>query len=93
MNNKQIIQKLVKYFLENDPEIVAKTLAGLMIDLNRMYTIDKLPEQEKKCLKTRLALNHKELLYFIQHGPRGKMSCHVSDSSEECESIYKKNVN
>lgn len=70
--NKEVIDALQGYFLQQDPKIVARTLAALMIDMNRVSRMDYLKPMEKECLLARMIHNNNELLDFI-NGKREPM--------------------
>ena len=69
MKNKEIIDKLTDYFIkEGDPQIVARILAGMMIDFNRILHFHELPDDEKTSLVERMRLNNEELMKFAREG-------------------------
>jgi hypothetical protein len=71
MENKKVIDMLENYFVTQcDPKVVARTLAGYMIDINRIKHIKSLPENEKKSLLERIDENCKQLYDFIENAPR-----------------------
>ena len=80
-SNKEVIEKLTEYFLESDPKVVARTLAGLMIDLNRISNYESLELDEQKNLLDRMALNYQQLHDFVENGPRSKLQYRVMNSS------------
>ncbi len=55
-----------EYFLKQDPAAIARCLAGLMIDMNRIMCMDSLGENEKQSLLMRMKLNRDQLLSFIK---------------------------
>ena len=67
--NKELIQELIDYFLVQDPKIVAKVLAALMIDMNRLMHMDSLDIEEKASLITRMHFNNASLSKFAKNGP------------------------
>lgn len=67
--NKKVINELQEYFLKQDPKIVARFLANMMIDLNRLYSIEELSENERKCLEFRMEHNIQQLRNFAKYGP------------------------
>ncbi len=73
MNNKEVIDKLVEYFLTQDPKIVARLAANSIIDLNRFFYMRKLSNDELKTLLRRIDRNMKALQNFIQNGPDGDL--------------------
>lgn len=83
--NKEIIQKLQKYFLEEcDPKIVAYTLAGAMVDINRIhfYFQNVLPKSEVDCLLYRIEQNSNQLREFIKNGAKEPLECRILNSDE-----------
>ena len=72
--NKQVIQDLKEYFLTQDPKIVAHILAGLLIDLTRLYNLHKLEQDERQNLFFRLDKNIEEIKKFIKNGPDSDLS-------------------
>lgn len=83
MRNREIIYKLTQYFLTQDPSIVAKSLACMMIDLNRLKNMHTLGLEEKVSLFARLDANLAELQRFAKKGPRGNMKLHNIESNDE----------
>jgi len=67
MQNKDVIDKMQNYFLQQDPASVARILAAVMIDLNRLSNIKLLGKDEKASLLNRLKLN----AYQVQKFARG----------------------
>jgi hypothetical protein len=47
ISNREVIARLKRYFLENDPKIIAHLLAALMIDINRMLHPDQMTPNER----------------------------------------------
>jgi len=83
MKNKEVIDKLQEYFInECDPKIVARTLAGMMVDMNRVKNIKQLTKSEKECLFDRIDNNCKQLEDFIKNGPRETLKYIVQNSSD-----------
>jgi hypothetical protein len=72
--NKEVIEKLESYFLEQDHKAVCRLLANMMIDMHRMSHIKKLPVDELIGLLRRQEFNKIELEYFIKNGPRGPLT-------------------
>lgn len=66
--NKEIIDALQEYYLKQDPDVIARALAALMIDLNRIMCSESLPKDEKNNLIIRMNANRNELLKFINEG-------------------------
>lgn len=69
MNNKQAIEKIKEYCLTQDKENVCHALAALMIDINRIYYIDRLDEKERHNLQMRMKINIAEMQRFLIEGP------------------------
>ncbi len=72
--NKEIVDALQEYFLQQDPKIVARLLANFFIDFNRLVNIDKLPEMEKFWLRRRIQHNVDQLHKFVK-GDRSALTC------------------
>ena len=66
--NKEIIDKLVEYYLKQDPRIVARLLANCQIDLNRWINMGNLDLDEKMSLVKRTRLNMEEMFRFLNEG-------------------------
>lgn len=71
--NKEIIDRLQEYFLTQDAQIVARSLAGLMIDLNRMMIFSSLSNMERVNLMDRMEINRRSLIKFIEMGEGGDL--------------------
>jgi len=68
MKNKDLLDKLEKYFLEKcDPKIVARFLGGLLIDFNRIQNYENLDIEEKHSLITRIKHNSDEIVKFAKN--------------------------
>ena len=78
--NKEIIDDLQSYFLKQDPTLIARALAGKMIDLNRLIHIDSLEISEKINLLARLHANCAQLKKFIKNGDSGEFQLHNIES-------------
>jgi hypothetical protein len=65
--NKEVIDKLTEYFLEQDPKIVARSLANMMIDLNRIRNFRELCPDDIYCLSDRINKNLDSLHRFIDN--------------------------
>lgn len=72
--NKEVVEKLVEYFLTQDQASVCRILANLMIDMHRINNISKLEEKEKASLFFRMDKNSKSLLDFVKNGPQGDLT-------------------
>lgn len=68
--NKEIADSLTAYFLDQDPKTVARILANMMIDFNRVRHMHLLPEDERECLLERIEKNVDQLQSFIKYGPQ-----------------------
>lgn len=69
ISNKDLMTKLQEFYLTQPPEIIALVAASLMIDINRFYHIEHLPEKQLECLFIRTKKNVEELEDFIKNGP------------------------
>lgn len=74
MTNKELIEKLVEYFLTQDSKVVARILANQMIDMRRLILLDRLPKEEAASVIKRSLLNMKELERFSRQGPKGDIT-------------------
>lgn len=73
ISNKELIEKLVKYFKEYaDFETLARALANQMIDIQRFMNLDKLPTKELQSLWFRSQKNAEMLDDFIENGSKIK---------------------
>ncbi len=73
MDNKEVVDKLVDYFLStSDPKTIARGLANCMLDYVRYANFDNLDEQEKMNFMARVFINAKEFQTFAKKGPDGK---------------------
>lgn len=79
--NKQIIQELIDYLMAQDKKVVCRVLANMMIDFNRIDTIDSLPDIEKSNLKIRIINNAQAVRDFAFNGPKGNLSCGQLDDN------------
>lgn len=52
--NKQVIDELQEYYLKQDPKVIARALANMMIDMNRIHYLELLSSYEKKALNLEL---------------------------------------
>jgi len=68
ISNKEVIQKLTQYFMNQDKSLVCRLLANAMIDYNRIYNSDILPDDELENLNFRIRQNSNELKKFIDNG-------------------------
>ena len=79
-SNKQVISELTEYFMTQDRKNVCKTLASMLIDLNRIVNFRDLPEKERVSLFERTDLNIKQLHEFIKNGSKEDLILHTWDS-------------
>lgn len=56
-SNKEVIEKLVEYYLKQDPERVARLCANFAVDLNRFLYIDYLDKDERDEFLLRMTYN------------------------------------
>ncbi len=66
MTNKEVVDKLQKYFLEQDPKDMARLCANFFLDLNRFYIFDTLNDLEKYHLQWRNKKNMHEVYKFLK---------------------------
>jgi hypothetical protein len=64
--NKEVIDKLMDYFLKQDPKIIVRALANFLLDFNRIENWDAIPPDEYIRLVERISLNSKSLREFIE---------------------------
>jgi dsDNA-binding SOS-regulon protein len=72
--NKEVVEKLINFFLSQDAKVVARILANNMIDFNRIAEIESLPEDERERLFTRIARNADALKCFVKNGPKDDLT-------------------
>jgi hypothetical protein len=80
--NKEVMDALTKYFITQDKETVARCLAGMIIDFNRIHHLKILPADEKALLNARVIANVLSLRRFIKNGPEGDLTLHKWNSGE-----------
>jgi|HubBroStandDraft_3_1064219.scaffolds.fasta_scaffold253604_2 hypothetical protein len=80
--NKEVIDALTKYFITQDKETVARCLASMIIDFNRIFHLQTLPEEEKALLNARVIANVLSLRKFIKNGPEGDIKLYKWNSGE-----------
>jgi hypothetical protein len=74
MKNKEAILKLTEYFLLQDRGLIARALANMMIDLNRLDKYESLPPKEAEVLAIRIEKNLDQLRDFLkEEGENKKM--------------------
>ncbi len=66
MQNKEVREKLVKYYRKQDIEIIYILLANAQIDFNRLDNMEDLRTEEKINLFKRIRLNSAELRKFVR---------------------------
>ena len=71
--NKDVIDALVKYFLSQNPALIARGLANCMLDLSRFLYIGELETHEQEVLLARTEKNVESLNKFIIDGPDGSI--------------------
>lgn len=71
--NKEVIDKLTEYFITQDKKTIARSLANMMIDFNRIFYLKSLPEDERVLLNARIIANMLALRKFIKDGPDGDL--------------------
>ena len=74
ITNKELIDKLHAYFLEQDPNLVAKLLAGIMLDIHRFNNLEVLSDEESDSLIERSTRNSLQLIDFARNGPQGPLT-------------------
>jgi hypothetical protein len=74
MNNKDVIDKLQAYFLQQDPQVLTRLTANMMVDFHRLYSIESLPFEEVECLFQRIERNALSLRDFVENGPKGPLT-------------------
>ena len=82
ISNKELINRLTDYFMEQDKEAICRSLANAMIDLHRVANADSMGVKEAECLLYRLAHNSKQLMSFAKNGPSGSFSVRNIDSGD-----------
>ena len=68
ISNKEVLEKLTAYLMQQDHESLATALAGCMIDYNRLYTFHLLERDEKCMLADRIQANAVMLGEFVEKG-------------------------
>lgn len=79
--NKQVIDSLTEYFLNQDPRTVCRLLANHMIDAYRMFNLEKLPEKEVECFLFRMQKNEEYFQRYIESGSTGDLKLRNLGSS------------
>lgn len=83
MTNKTLMAKLVAYYVSQPPELVARALAGAMLDICRIRKMSELPESELASLIERIDKNAIEVQKFAKNGPSGDLKVSVCNSLEK----------
>lgn len=83
--NKFVIEELTKYFLEQDHAVIARALAGSMLDIHRFMTLEVLGQKEINNLIIRCKHVSKELVKFAKDGPDGPLIISIKNSEDEDE--------
>lgn len=65
--NKEVIDKLQKYFLTQDILLVTRGYANAIIDLNRFMNFDELSDEEQSRLLERIEFNMAEVVKLIEN--------------------------
>lgn len=69
MKNKDVVEKFIAYFREHaDFDAVARALACMLIDANRLVTLESLPEKERNLFWLRVHANAKIVRDFAKDG-------------------------
>jgi len=75
MTNKEVIDRLQKYYLDqNNPELIARLLAAMMVDICRIKNIASIPQDELASLIFRIEMNYRAVKKFIEDGDGGKLN-------------------
>lgn len=81
--NKELVEKLIEYYLTQDPKEVAKALAYYQIDFNRIYHSEDLPESELHSLAFRIKANVDQLIEFVaKNGKVKNMTFNIVNSDQ-----------
>ena len=65
MTNKEMIDKLQEYFLKQDPSVVARMTANLLLDIIRFLTIEILTEDQAENLIYRSRYNASQVYHVL----------------------------
>ena len=74
ISNKETMDRLQKYLEKQDMKVVCKVCASLMIDMNRVFSIHGLSNDEVEHLWERIRMNSFELEKFLKDGPSGNLT-------------------
>lgn len=83
MKNKEVIDKIQAYLIGQSPELVARICASLMVDINRIYTLESLPFEEAENLFDRIERNAIQIQEFVKHGPTKDLRIIRMNSNED----------
>ena len=82
MENKELMDKLVDYYMRSDRESLALALAGLQLDIVRFMAFDILPKEEQECLIERSTSLMEQTDIFIKSGAIEPFRCTRLKSTE-----------
>jgi hypothetical protein len=85
MKKKLLIVDLTKYFLEQDREIIAKALAGAMLDIHRFLNTHKLKNEEFRNLVDRSLDLENELIEFAKNDALKPLVVSVRNGDDDYE--------
>lgn len=83
MKNKEVIEKLTIYFLQQNPYDVCRMLAASMIDFHRIWHYEHLGANERDNLYERLENNVEQLVNFVENGPDGPLNLEARNSEDD----------
>jgi hypothetical protein len=73
MKYSEIVKRLVEYYLQQDPALIARLLANATIDHYRLENIGEGSEAEIDGLCERLSHNNRNFAAFVQSGFKGAL--------------------
>ena len=83
ISNKELIEKLTEYLLNDcDPKVVARCLAGVMIDYNRLAHLKSLSAEETDSLWRRVRSNSDQLRKFARGEIKTPLKYYTMNSDE-----------
>ena len=88
MENKELMGKLVDYYMTSDKESLALAVAGLQLDIVRFMAFDALPKEEQKCLVERSTSLMEQTDSFIKGGARAPLKCMRLNSAEDWQEKF-----
>jgi hypothetical protein len=71
MKNKELIENLVAYLMEQDKATLCRALANDMLDFHRIQNLLQMEDGERLRLFQRIRHNSEELMRFAKEGPIG----------------------